>query len=197
LRDVLGRSAEPATKLVKLGLKLALFVLKFSIQDLNDPLVKVPEVIKLHLLQFSVFHAQPQGNDPTRNAKIAKEKPPGGGLPQELTAALCEIGRLALPPVGHVADAGETQDHQRPSRRLRFSADNRVSHIDGFGYVTRYAGIVHVIRNDPIEEIIQVDMVEIAPILRRKEIFGVILPARVRRGVGHCEPGLIKADQSG
>jgi hypothetical protein len=50
LRDVSRRPAELATKLVKLVLKPVLFVFQFSIQDLDNPLVKVPEVVKLHLL---------------------------------------------------------------------------------------------------------------------------------------------------
>ncbi|MEH2517830.1 hypothetical protein V1279_003403 [Bradyrhizobium sp. AZCC 1610] len=59
-------------------MKLALFVLKFSIQDINDPLMQVPEVIKPHCLQFSVFHAQPHVHDPTHDGmNLAKEKPPG------------------------------------------------------------------------------------------------------------------------
>jgi hypothetical protein len=49
LREVSRRPTEPAAKLIELVLKLALFVLKLSIQDLNDPLVQVPEVIKHHL----------------------------------------------------------------------------------------------------------------------------------------------------
>jgi len=60
LRDVLGRSAELAAKLVKLVLKLALFGLEFSIENVDESLVQIPEVIKLHLFQFSVFHSPPQ-----------------------------------------------------------------------------------------------------------------------------------------
>ena len=48
LRDVFRRPAEPATKLIKLVLKLAFLAFQFPVKDLYDPLVKIPEVIKPH-----------------------------------------------------------------------------------------------------------------------------------------------------
>ena len=60
MRDVLGRPAELAAKFVKLVLKLALFALEFPIENVDESLVQIPEVIKLHLFQFSVFHSQSQ-----------------------------------------------------------------------------------------------------------------------------------------
>jgi hypothetical protein len=77
LRDVSRELNELATKLIQFVLELALFVFEFSIQDVDDPLVHVPEVIKLHLFQFWVLHAQPQGSDDSlRNEILAKEPPP-------------------------------------------------------------------------------------------------------------------------
>jgi len=54
LREVFRVSAEPASKLVKLILELALFAFEFSIQNVNDPLMQVPEVIQLQ--SYIVIH---------------------------------------------------------------------------------------------------------------------------------------------
>lgn len=81
MRKILGRSPKSAPKLVKLALKPLLLVFQFPIQNLNEPLVEAPEVIKFHILQFSVFHAQPHPYDETYDRmNLTKEKPPRGGL---------------------------------------------------------------------------------------------------------------------
>ena len=100
----LGCAAEPATKFIELVFKLALLVLQFSIQYVNDPLVQIPEFIKLHLLQYSVFHSRPQATMQFIHAteNLTKGKLRGGGLQKDSALRFCESICLALPPIARI-----------------------------------------------------------------------------------------------